>query len=258
MVGFVHLRDLLWDQRPDRPVADLVREIKRLPASKPVLAALSRDAPRAAHAGRGRRRVRRHSGHRDPRGPDRGAGRRDPRRVRRDPHQRRAGETSEVDGMLNLADFAERTGIELPDGPYETVGGFMMSALGRLPAAGDSVTPGGVQADRREPRRPPGGPGADHPAAGERIRAGGCRRRQSRGAKNRKFVPVQPVVGDGTQPARTGRARRSRRGWRVARRCRADRCGRRPGVARCPRLKQPVALTGGDHQAAVGQQDGSP
>ena len=48
-------------------------------------------------------------------------------------------ETSEVDGRLNLSDFAERTGVELPDGPYETVGGFIMKALGRLPAIGDTV-----------------------------------------------------------------------------------------------------------------------
>ncbi len=47
--------------------------------------------------------------------------------------------TVEVDGLLNLDEFGEATGLELPEGPYETAGGFMMSALGRLPAAGDSV-----------------------------------------------------------------------------------------------------------------------
>ena len=40
----------------------------------------------------------------------------------------------EVDGLLNLDDFEDETGIELPEGPYETVAGFLMAQLGRLPA----------------------------------------------------------------------------------------------------------------------------
>jgi len=58
-----------------------------------------------------------------------------------------------VDGRLNLADFAERTGLTLRPGPYETVGGFLMAALGRLPAVGDEVLiPGST-----DPARPGGG-----------------------------------------------------------------------------------------------------
>ena len=60
--------------------------------------------------------------------------------------ERRAGEPhasggllDEVDGRLNLDDFAEVTGIVLPAGPYDTAAGFLMAGLGRLPAAGDSV-----------------------------------------------------------------------------------------------------------------------
>ncbi|MFI6828034.1 hemolysin family protein [Kribbella sp. NPDC050241] len=45
----------------------------------------------------------------------------------------------EVDGLLNLDDFAEETGVELPDGPYETVGGFLAARLGKVPAAGEEV-----------------------------------------------------------------------------------------------------------------------
>ncbi|HLI41907.1 MAG TPA: transporter associated domain-containing protein, partial [Streptosporangiaceae bacterium] len=33
----------------------------------------------------------------------------------------------------------EQTGIELPEGPYETAAGFVIAALGKLPAPGDSV-----------------------------------------------------------------------------------------------------------------------
>ena len=45
----------------------------------------------------------------------------------------------EVDGLLNLEDFADRTGVQLPEGPYETVAGFLMAELGRLPQVGDSL-----------------------------------------------------------------------------------------------------------------------
>jgi putative hemolysin len=45
----------------------------------------------------------------------------------------------EVDGLLNLDDFEDETGIELPQGPYETVAGFLMSRLGRLPQVDDWV-----------------------------------------------------------------------------------------------------------------------
>jgi putative hemolysin len=43
----------------------------------------------------------------------------------------------ELDGLLNLDDFEEETGLRLPDGPYETVAGYITSQLGRLPAVGD-------------------------------------------------------------------------------------------------------------------------
>ena len=45
----------------------------------------------------------------------------------------------EVDGLLNLDDFEDETGVELPEGPYETVAGFLMSRLGRIPEEGDAV-----------------------------------------------------------------------------------------------------------------------
>lgn len=51
------------------------------------------------------------------------------------------GEVS-VDGLLNLDDFEEETGIELPEGPYETVAGFLVASLTRLPVVGDTVREG--------------------------------------------------------------------------------------------------------------------
>jgi putative hemolysin len=46
----------------------------------------------------------------------------------------------DVDGLLNLDEFAEATGVALPEGPYETVAGFVVAELGRLPQVGDSVS----------------------------------------------------------------------------------------------------------------------
>src|SRR5699024_4259201 len=51
-----------------------------------------------------------------------------------------------VDGGLILQEFEAQTGIPLPDtGGYETVGGFMMAELARIPEVGDTVeVDGGV------------------------------------------------------------------------------------------------------------------
>jgi len=46
---------------------------------------------------------------------------------------------TDVDGLLNLEDFAEATGVNLPEGPYETAAGFVVSSLGSLPEVGAEV-----------------------------------------------------------------------------------------------------------------------
>lgn len=45
----------------------------------------------------------------------------------------------EVDGGLTIEDFADATGIQLPDGDYETVAGYLVARLGRIPEPGDGV-----------------------------------------------------------------------------------------------------------------------
>ncbi len=50
-----------------------------------------------------------------------------------------AGDQIRVDGLLNLEDFADETGVQLPEGPYETVAGFVVASLGRMPRVGDTV-----------------------------------------------------------------------------------------------------------------------
>lgn len=79
-----------------------------------------------------------------------------------DEHDRaRAGVVRSLDsltfpGMLRPDELVERTGIVVPEeGPYETVGGFVMSVLGRLPVVGDTVpvTGGDLKVERLDGRR---------------------------------------------------------------------------------------------------------
>jgi putative hemolysin len=46
----------------------------------------------------------------------------------------------EVDGLISLEDLYDQTGIVIPEGPYETAGGFVMHHLGRIPELHDVVT----------------------------------------------------------------------------------------------------------------------
>jgi putative hemolysin len=144
IVGFVHLRDLLIpaeDPSADCTVGALAREVKRLPAGKRVLPALSEM---------------RREGHHLAVVVDEYGGTAgivtledlieeligeitDEYDLAPDPDPADGAPPAEVDGRLNLADFAERTGYWLPAGPYETVGGFLMARLGRVPRVGDEV-----------------------------------------------------------------------------------------------------------------------
>lgn len=44
-----------------------------------------------------------------------------------------------LDGGTNLEDFAAQTGVHLPEGPYETVAGWLVAELGRVAKNGDRV-----------------------------------------------------------------------------------------------------------------------
>lgn len=50
-----------------------------------------------------------------------------------------------IDGLTILEDVFDRTGVELPDGDYETIAGFVQDRLQRVPTVGDSVTVGGYR-----------------------------------------------------------------------------------------------------------------
>jgi len=50
-----------------------------------------------------------------------------------------------VDGLISIEDLLDQTGIEIPDGPYETASGFVMHFLGRMPQVADSLTINGIR-----------------------------------------------------------------------------------------------------------------
>jgi putative hemolysin len=143
VVGFVHIRDLLGPGAPERSalVDQVIRPVKFLPISKTVLAALSEMRRERAHLAIVADEYGGTAGIitledlveelvgdiRDEYDIGEAAATKLPR-----------GEV-EVDGLLNLDEFAEQTSIELPEGPYETAAGYVLAALGEVPAAGESV-----------------------------------------------------------------------------------------------------------------------
>ncbi|MGH3739137.1 MAG: hemolysin family protein [Micromonosporaceae bacterium] len=135
VIGYVQMRDLVAPPSEDRAltVGELTREIDRIPASKRLIAALAEM----------RREGRRMALVADEYGGTAGivtledlveglVG-----EVR--PGTARADAPSTMDGRTNLATLAERTGLRLVDGPYETVGGYLMARLGRIPRVGDET-----------------------------------------------------------------------------------------------------------------------
>jgi len=61
-----------------------------------------------------------------------------------------------IPGLMRPDEVRDRTGIDVPDGPaYETLGGFVMAGLGRIPHVGDEVPVEGavLRVERMEGRR---------------------------------------------------------------------------------------------------------
>jgi putative hemolysin len=146
VLGFVHVRDLLRSTHKSgraTTVGDISRDILHMPGSKKVLVALSE--------------MRRNQQHlaivADEYGGTDGIvtledlieeviGDIRDEYDEQPQSSRGTGSEVDVDGLLNLDDFAEETGVELPDGPYETVAGYVLSELGHLPDVGDQVRAG--------------------------------------------------------------------------------------------------------------------
>jgi len=143
VLGYVHVRDILAAQlvRPTARLGDIARPLMVLPDSLQVLSALEQLRTGGAHI----------AVVADEYGGTDGivtledlveelvGGIADDGNARvADTLTGPAGEFT-VDGLQNLEDFAEDVGIELPDGPYDTVAGYVISRLGRLPEIGDEI-----------------------------------------------------------------------------------------------------------------------
>jgi CBS domain containing-hemolysin-like protein len=53
--------------------------------------------------------------------------------------------TSVVEGQMRVEDVNEELGLNIPPGDYETLAGFILARLGRLPETGDSLTHDGAR-----------------------------------------------------------------------------------------------------------------
>jgi putative hemolysin len=137
--GFLHVRDLLGVRHDDtRRVADVCRPILMLPSSKlvlPSVATMRQDGVHLALV------VDEYGGTdgivtledlveelvgeiRDE--YDRG-------------EEGPSEDPADISGGVSLDDFEEATGIALTDGDYDTVAGYVIHRLGRIPAVGDRV-----------------------------------------------------------------------------------------------------------------------
>lgn len=142
VLGFVHVRDLI-DLDPDAraaPVGQLVRPVISLPETLRVLPALTQMRRAAAHLAIVR----------DEYGGTAGIV------TLEDLVEELVGEITDeydlvvdrggavdreaiIDGLQTLEEFAETTGLLLPEGPYDTVAGYVMARLGRLAKVDDSI-----------------------------------------------------------------------------------------------------------------------
>ena len=143
VMGFVHVRDLLVPAAKARglKVGDVTRDVKLLPDTKKVLPALSE--------------MRREGHHLaivvDEYGGTAGiitledlieevVGEiRDEYDHPDDEALRFAGGDVDADGLLNLDEVHEQTGVRIPEGPYETLAGYVMACLGHVPRTGEAV-----------------------------------------------------------------------------------------------------------------------
>lgn len=143
VLGFVHLRDLFMLDPGERntPIRQLVRSIRSYPQTVKILYALSDMRQTNTHLALVS----------DEYGGTAGivtiediieelvgdiADEFDPVAAAHAP----AGETlTSIDGLTTLEEFAGEYKFVLPEGPYDTVAGYVMAQLGKLPEVGDQV-----------------------------------------------------------------------------------------------------------------------
>lgn len=150
VIGFIHVRDLLDTSlaNPNSKIQDLVRPIMYLPGTKGVLPSLTEMRSQRQHLAI----VLDEYG-----GTDGIVTLEDlvecligDIQDEYDTDENDIGEESrtgdiEIDGLTSIEDLESETGITLPEGPYQTVSGFVMHFLGRMPKENDAVSINGVR-----------------------------------------------------------------------------------------------------------------
>ncbi|MFC4782973.1 hemolysin family protein [Nocardioides sp. MAHUQ-72] len=141
VLGFLHVRDLLGVTGDDpRVVGDVRRDVLMLPATNKVLPSVSTMRQEGVHL----------AVVIDEYGGTDGiatledlveelVGEIRDEYDATEPRTDDIGTSSTVDAGITIEEFAETTGLELQDGSYETVAGYLISRLGRIPRVGDSV-----------------------------------------------------------------------------------------------------------------------
>jgi putative hemolysin len=150
VVGFIHVRDLLdsSNANPNSKIQELVRPIMYLPGTKGVLPSLTEMRSQRQHLAI----VLDEYGGTDGIvtlenlvecliGDIQDEYDHDENEINT---ESRTGDI-EIDGLTSLEDLESETGITLPDGPYQTVSGFMMHFLGRMPKDHDVVNINGIR-----------------------------------------------------------------------------------------------------------------
>jgi putative hemolysin len=152
VTGFLHVRDLLDVGRDDeRTVADVQREVLHLPATNRVLPTVSIMRKEGTHL----------AVVVDEYGGTDGivtledlveevVGDIRDEYDAPEPVFDEVGAATVIDAGLTIEDFAEATGIELPDGDYETAAGYLVARLGRLPDVGDGIDVGTARLEVEE------------------------------------------------------------------------------------------------------------
>jgi putative hemolysin len=150
VIGFIHVRDLLDTSlaNPNSKIQDLARPIMYLPGTKGVLPSLTEMRNQRQHLAI----VLDEYG-----GTDGIVTLEDlvecligDIQDEYDTDENDIGEESrtgdiEIDGLTSIEDLESETGITLPEGPYQTVSGFVMHFLGRMPKEHDVVNINGVR-----------------------------------------------------------------------------------------------------------------
>ena len=150
VIGFLHVRDLLNPKLDDTQITimELIRDILFLPGTKGVLPALTEMQTKRQHIAIVLDEYGGTDGivtlenlvecligeihdEYDPHEADKS-------------FEKRTGDI-ELDGLISLEELQEVSGISLPEGPYETLSGFVMHNLGRIAQANDVIKINGAR-----------------------------------------------------------------------------------------------------------------